>query len=536
MPGRRSLARSKRRERIRVGVACSSNRRRRLLSRGKKLFQRGAHFWNVDGRDLPHDVQIHVRVIVRDNVTHAAHSAERQFRDGLPRSLAQMDCGFANDFDAPHHGILLLRVGAEIGFSGVADVAGNESGCLQNITQPPELVSFHKRAQRWTECVRARSGWAISPGRIAAQNLPARPQLPQLRLPSPATRPSKRALGHRASPASPRHCLAWRHRARPSRRFPGGGWDAFRRTVAADSAIQPVRAFRDSCARGGTITDNASDENPKRNNDHETNQPENTEPRPFRESAGHQRAPARARIGPRSYGQSPRNLRNFIFPKFSLAGSRVVDRACLERKAEDKETKTKQPTIMLQLLFRKWWVVLLQGILLIILSIYIFQNPVEVLAGISLWFGLLVLAAGVLGIIAWLAADKQEREGMSLFWSILTAAFGLLMLLHLLVTMKTLTVIFGLWMLVTGLLLVQSGWSLRSKNSFGWIMVIAGVLSAVAAVMVVFNIGTGAIGISTLFGLQVLLTGIALILLSFTKKIVAGRIKDKIESLKSGLQ
>ena len=65
---------------------------------------------------------------------------------------------------------------------------------------------------------------------------------------------------------------------------------------------------------------------------------------------------------------------------------------------------------MLQLLFRKWWVVLLQGILLIILSIYIFQNPVEVLAGISFWCGLLVLAAGLLGIIAWLAADKPERE------------------------------------------------------------------------------------------------------------------------------
>ena len=78
---------------------------------------------------------------------------------------------------------------------------------------------------------------------------------------------------------------------------------------------------------------------------------------------------------------------------------------------------------MFQLLFRKWWVVLLQGILLIILSIYIFQNPVEVLAGISFWCGLLVLAAGLLGIIAWLAADKPEREGMSLFWSILTAAF-----------------------------------------------------------------------------------------------------------------
>jgi uncharacterized membrane protein HdeD (DUF308 family) len=139
-------------------------------------------------------------------------------------------------------------------------------------------------------------------------------------------------------------------------------------------------------------------------------------------------------------------------------------------------------------------------------------------------------AAGLLGIIAWLAADKSEREGMSLFWSILTAAFGLLMLLHLLVTMKTLTVIFGLWMLITGLLLVQSGWSLRSKNSFGWIMVIAGVLSVVAAVMMIFNIGTGAVGISTLLGLQVLLTGIALVLLSFTKKIVGEGLRIKLNT------
>src|SRR5882724_4324392 len=79
----------------------------------------------------------------------------------------------------------------------------------------------------------------------------------------------------------------------------------------------------------------------------------------------------------------------------------------------------------------------------------------------------------------------------------------------------------------------QSGWSLKGKNSFGWAMVIAGVLSAVAAVMMIFNVWSGAVGISTLLGLQVLLTGIALVPLSFAKKVVAGRVKDKIESLKS---
>ena len=58
--------------------------------RGEEFFERGAHFGNVDGRDLPHDVQIHVRVIVCHDVAHAAHLAERQLGNGLPRGLAQV--------------------------------------------------------------------------------------------------------------------------------------------------------------------------------------------------------------------------------------------------------------------------------------------------------------------------------------------------------------------------------------------------------------------------------------------------------------
>ena len=168
----------------------------------------------------------------------------------------------------------------------------------------------------------------------------------------------------------------------------------------------------------------------------------------------------------------------------------------------------------------KWWLILLQGILLIALSIYIFDNPVTVLATISFWFGIMVLAAGVLGIVVWLASAKAEREDMSLVWAILTFAFGLVLLFNLLATMKTLTVIFGLWCLLSGLFLVSTGWLLKKINLTGWVMVIAGVLCVVAAVMMMVNIGTAAVGISTLLGLQVLFTGIALVLLAFAKRMV----------------
>ena len=185
---------------------------------------------------------------------------------------------------------------------------------------------------------------------------------------------------------------------------------------------------------------------------------------------------------------------------------------------------------MLRLLFRKWWVILLQGILLIILSIYIFNNPAVVLAGISIWFGLILLVAGLVGIISWLVGDKEEREEMSLLWSVLTFVFGLLIVFNLLAAMKILTVIFGLWILLSGVWLFKNGWSLKSNNPGGWVMVIIGILSVLLAAKMIFDIGTGAIAIATLLGVQVLLIGIALILLSFAKKMLRGKIRDKIEA------
>jgi len=172
------------------------------------------------------------------------------------------------------------------------------------------------------------------------------------------------------------------------------------------------------------------------------------------------------------------------------------------------------------------------GILLIILSIYIFNRPVAVLAGISIWFGLLVCVAGVLGIIAWFAADEAEKERMSVLWSIVSTLLGLLMLFNLLATMKVVTVIFGLWMLVTGVHLTKSGLALKDKHSFGWIVTVAGIFSVIAAIMVLFNIGTGAVGISILLGLQMLLTGVAMVLFSLAKKALVNRVKDKLTSFK----
>ena len=180
---------------------------------------------------------------------------------------------------------------------------------------------------------------------------------------------------------------------------------------------------------------------------------------------------------------------------------------------------------MSQQLLKRWWVLLIQGILLIILSIYIFNNPAVVLAGISFWFGLIVLFAGLVGVVGWLAGSKEDRESMSLLWSLLALAFGLLMVTHMLGTMKLITVILGWWLLLAGILLFNIGWAAKKESSGGWLVVLVGVFSVIAGIMIIFNIGTGAVAVSTLLGFQVLFSGIGLIVLSFAKKTVKSVVK-----------
>ena len=177
-------------------------------------------------------------------------------------------------------------------------------------------------------------------------------------------------------------------------------------------------------------------------------------------------------------------------------------------------------------IIRKWWVGLVQGIILIILSVYIFNNPLNALAGISVWIGILIFFTGIMGIISWLFADRGERSYGALLWSILTIVFGILMLLNLFATTRIVEILFGLWMVFLGLHFIEDGLVFKKHQPFRWATVIAGVLCIIGAVVLIFDLGTG-IGVSLFIGVQILLAGIALVIVSFARKELVDKILDR---------
>jgi len=175
---------------------------------------------------------------------------------------------------------------------------------------------------------------------------------------------------------------------------------------------------------------------------------------------------------------------------------------------------------MIRLLKRKWWITLIQGILFVIFSFYIFSNPALILRTISLWFSIAVFFIGAVGLVSWLMDRQEDKETMPLIWSLVTCALALLMLSNMFTLMKAISILFGAWMLIAGLAVMMSGWKARKKHTVGWGAVVMGLLAALGGLGMVLNLNSAAIGISSLLGVSVLLTGISIILLAIIKKAV----------------
>ena len=58
----------------------------------------------------------------------------------------------------------------------------------------------------------------------------------------------------------------------------------------------------------------------------------------------------------------------------------------------------------------KWWVILVQAILLVALSIYVFGHPGVTLLSIAYWVSVLILGAGLAGIGGSLVTREQNRK------------------------------------------------------------------------------------------------------------------------------
>jgi uncharacterized membrane protein HdeD (DUF308 family) len=164
------------------------------------------------------------------------------------------------------------------------------------------------------------------------------------------------------------------------------------------------------------------------------------------------------------------------------------------------------------ILSRYWWMTLLRGVIWILFGIMLFTQPGVSLATLMLLFGAFVLADGI-GTVITAFGGRSEHEN---WWVLLLAGLagigvGLLTFYNPAITALTLQLLIAMWAVSTGLLQIVAAIRLRKEIQGEFWLVAAGLLSVAFGVLLVARPVAGALAVLWFIGGYAVVFGVALI-------------------------
>jgi uncharacterized membrane protein HdeD (DUF308 family) len=168
------------------------------------------------------------------------------------------------------------------------------------------------------------------------------------------------------------------------------------------------------------------------------------------------------------------------------------------------------------ILSRNWWMVLLRGIAAIVFGVLAWLLPGISLAVLVLLFGVFVLVDGILGI--WLAIDgRKEYEDwwVLLIWGLVGIGVGILTFMSPGITALALLFFIAAWAIATGVLEIVAAIRLGREIKGEWLLILGGLLSVIFGVLLVAQPGAGALALVWLIGAYAVIFGIVLVMLAF---------------------
>lgn len=163
-------------------------------------------------------------------------------------------------------------------------------------------------------------------------------------------------------------------------------------------------------------------------------------------------------------------------------------------------------------LAKKWWVLLIRGILLIIVGLLAFASPITwvIFVGIGMLFD---------GVSMLFAGFTDEPGGQSrwplLIVGILGLLAGLIVLWNPALGGITLTYVIAAWAVVIGVLEIISAIRLREEIDNEWWLILTGILAVIFGILVFSNVLAGILTIAWVFGIFAIVYGILSIVLAF---------------------
>jgi uncharacterized membrane protein HdeD (DUF308 family) len=174
-------------------------------------------------------------------------------------------------------------------------------------------------------------------------------------------------------------------------------------------------------------------------------------------------------------------------------------------------------------LTRNWWAIALRGVAAVVFGILALLLPVTTLAALILLFGAYAIVEGVFSLIGAGRGHADEPRWPLVLQGLVSIAAGIVTFLWPGLTGLVLLYVIAAWALVTGMLQIVATVRLHSRIRGEWWLMLSGILSAVAGVLMMWAPGAGALALVLWIGAYAIVFGILLIVLAF--RLRSGRVR-----------
>jgi len=163
---------------------------------------------------------------------------------------------------------------------------------------------------------------------------------------------------------------------------------------------------------------------------------------------------------------------------------------------------------------RYWWVFVLQGLILLVLGIYMVFAPVSGFATLSFLFGLAILLTGIFELLRVIRERDQGSRAFHLLVGVINIILGIILVGNIGTSETILRIVLGLWFLFSGISLM----SLSRFTGPNWLLTAGGVIVVLFALAIIFKPLFGAITIDLLIAVGFITTGLFELILGYRLK------------------
>ena len=179
---------------------------------------------------------------------------------------------------------------------------------------------------------------------------------------------------------------------------------------------------------------------------------------------------------------------------------------------------------------KRWWLLLMLGLLIMAAGIVVFCFPAESYMTLSVIFGVLMLVSGISELVVSLGSRNFfMMRGYSVVGAVLDLLLGIFLCCFPGVTLVVLPVVLGIWLLYHSFMIIGFGGDLSTfrLGGSGWVIAGGALLMVFSLLMLIMPLTVGMAAITLVTGLAFLFAGALIVALSLQLKRMHENVRNR---------